>query len=82
LATGPVEIVIPTRGYSIPNVPGGVFWDREADAAFEDALISQTRPDIRIEKIDMHANTPEFGTVVAQRFLSLMSAKSKSYPKE
>jgi uncharacterized protein (UPF0261 family) len=78
LATGPVEIVIPTQGYSIPNVPGGVFWDRDADAAFEETLIRQTRSDIKIEKLDLHANAPEFGIAVAQRFLSLMTANSKN----
>ena len=78
LATGPVEIVIPTQGYSIPNVPGGVFWDRDADAAFEETLIRQTRPDIKIEKLDMHANSSEFGIEVAQRFLSLMTTNSKN----
>lgn len=78
LATGPIEIVIPTQGYSIPNVPGGVFWDREADAAFEETLIRHTRADIRIEKLDMHANAPEFGIEVAHRFLSLMTANSKN----
>lgn len=76
LATGPIEIVIPTQGFSIPNIPGGVFWDREADAAFEEALISTTKPGVRIEKFAMHANAPEFGIAVAQRFLSLINVNS------
>ena len=76
LATGPIEIIIPTQGFSIPNVPGGLFWDREADAAFEEALISNTKPGVRIEKFAMHANALEFGTAVAQRFLSLVNINS------
>ena len=76
LATGAIEIAIPTQGFSIPNVPGGVFWDREADAAFEEALISRTKPGVRIEKFAMHANAPEFGVAVAQRFLSLINVNS------
>ena len=76
LATGAIEIVIPTQGFSIPNIPGGVFWDREADAAFEEALISTTKPGVRIEKFAMHANAPEFGIAVAQRFLSLINVNS------
>jgi uncharacterized protein (UPF0261 family) len=76
LATGAIEIAIPTQGFSIPNVPGGVFWDREADAAFEEALISNTKPGVRIEKFAMHANAPEFGVAVAQRFLSLINVNS------
>lgn len=76
LATGAIEIVIPTQGFSIPNVPGGVFWDREADAAFEEALISNTKSSVRIEKFAMHANAPEFGIAVAQRFLALINVNS------
>ena len=76
LATGAIEIVIPTQGFSIPNIPGGVFWDREADSAFEEALISNTKSSVRIEKFAMHANAPEFGIAVAQRFLSLINVNS------
>ena len=34
------------EGLSIPNVPGGAFWDPDADAAFRDALRADLRPDI------------------------------------
>jgi uncharacterized protein (UPF0261 family) len=76
LAIGPIEIAIPTQGFSIPNVPGGVFWDREADEAFEEALITTTKPGVQIKKFAMHANAPEFGIAVAQRFLSLINVNS------
>lgn len=74
---GPTEIVIPGEGYSIPNVPGGVFWDRDADAAFELELVKNIKPEIAIEKLPLHANSKEFGIAVAQRFLSLISARIK-----
>mgnify|MGYP000673894882 CR=1 FL=1 len=74
---GPVEIVIPGEGYSIPNVPGGVFWDRDADATFEAALMKNINPEIPVEKLPLHANSDEFGIAVAQRFLSLISVREK-----
>lgn len=74
---GPTEIVIPGEGYSIPNVPGGIFWDRDADAAFESELMKNIKPEISIEKLPLHANSKEFGVAVAQRFLSLISARIK-----
>ena len=74
---GPVEIVIPGEGYSIPNVPGGVFWDREADAVFEAELMKNIKPDIAVKKLPLHANSEEFGVAVAQHFLSLVSQKNK-----
>ena len=71
---GPVEVIIPELGYSIPNVPGGVFWDREADAVFEAELRKNLDPSIPVKKLPMHANSPEFGVAVAQNFLSLMGS--------
>ncbi len=38
--------MVPTEGLSIPNVPGGVFWDPEADAGFLAELRARLRPDI------------------------------------
>jgi len=77
-STGPIEIIIPTEGYSIPNVPDGVFWDRAADQKFEDRLIEKTRKDIWVEKLPMHVNSREFGVATAQRFISLLKQETKS----
>jgi uncharacterized protein (UPF0261 family) len=77
-STGPIEIIIPTEGYSIPNVPGGVFWDRAADQRFEAHLIEKTRKDIWIEKLPMHVNSREFGVATAQRFISLLNQETKN----
>ena len=76
-AKGPIEIVIPGEGYSIPNVPGGVFWDRDADATFEAELMKNLNSDISVEKLPLHANSDEFGIAVAQRFLALISVREK-----
>lgn len=72
-STGPVKVVIPGEGYSIPNVPGGVFWDREADALFESELMKNINPKIEVTKLDLHANSKEFGVAVAQQFLTLLT---------
>jgi uncharacterized protein (UPF0261 family) len=77
-STGPIEIIIPTEGYSIPNVPDGVFWDRAADQKFEDRLIEKTRKDIWVEKLPMHVNSREFGVATAQRFISLLKQETKT----
>lgn len=72
-ARGPIEVVVPTQGLSIPNVPGGVFWDPEADAAFLDALRTDLRADIPILTVDDHVNSITFADRVADEFLKLMS---------
>jgi uncharacterized protein (UPF0261 family) len=71
-ARGPIEVVVPTQGLSIPNVPGGVFWDPEADAAFLDALRADLRSDIPIITVEDHVNSISFADRVADEFLKLM----------
>src|SRR4029453_17040452 len=71
-ATGPVEVMVPTEGLSIPNVPGGVFWDPEADAAFLDELRNNLREEIPLLTVDTHVNDPAFSGLVAEEFLKLM----------
>jgi uncharacterized protein (UPF0261 family) len=73
MATAPVEIVVPTEGFSIPNVPDGPFWDPEADAAFLAALKADIRQDIPVNTIARHVNDPEFGRDVARAFINLMN---------
>lgn len=73
-ARGPVVVMAPTRGLSIPNVPEGVFWDPEADAAFLRALRAELRSDIPLITIEAHINDPVFSGRVAEEFLKLMKA--------
>ncbi|GIV95697.1 MAG: hypothetical protein KatS3mg057_0354 [Herpetosiphonaceae bacterium] len=71
-AKGPLIVAVPTCGLSIPNVPGGVFWNPEADAAFLAALRGELRKDIPIQTFERHVNDPEFGREVARLFINLM----------
>jgi uncharacterized protein (UPF0261 family) len=71
-ATGPIAIAIPTQGLSIPNVPGGVFWDPDADEAFAKSLRNGLRPDIAVHTFDHHVNDPRFGEIVADLFAGLL----------
>jgi uncharacterized protein (UPF0261 family) len=71
-ARGPLVVVVPTAGLSIPNVPGGAFWDPAADAAFRDALRADLRPAIPLIFVDAHVNDPAFADRVADEFLNLV----------
>jgi len=72
-ARGPVSVLIPLGGISIPNVPGGAFYDPEADAAFRDALCADLRPNIVVRLVEAHINDPEFATMAAETFVDLMT---------
>jgi uncharacterized protein (UPF0261 family) len=73
LARGPVAVAVPTRGLSIPNVPGGPFWNPEADAAFLATLQGELRQDIPIHTYERHVNDPAFGVEAADLFVKLIS---------
>ena len=74
-AQGPVIVIVPTQGLSIPNVPNGVFWNPEADAAFRAELRNNLREEIPYLEIDAHVNDPAFAEIVAYEFLKLMGEK-------
>lgn len=76
-AGGPVVIAVPTQGLSIPNVPGGVFWDPDSDAAFLETLRTDLRPNIPVLTYERHVNDPEFGRLVADLFVDLMARHSQ-----
>lgn len=69
---GPLMVVIPNKGFSIPNVPGGEFFDPETDSAFIERFVSQLRPEIEVQYEDLHVNDPEFGRCVGRYFLELL----------
>jgi uncharacterized protein (UPF0261 family) len=72
-STGDARVVMPTRGLSIPAVPGGPFWDPEGDELFLRALRHNLRPDIPVETIDLHINDASLGRHVAELFLTMTS---------
>jgi uncharacterized protein (UPF0261 family) len=78
LARGPVVVAVPTQGLSIPNVPGGAFWDPAADAAFLATVRADLRADIPVSTFACHVNDPAFGIAVAEIFIDLMAEPAGS----
>jgi uncharacterized protein (UPF0261 family) len=71
-STGPVRVVVPTRGFSLADAEGGDLWDPAADQAFVDSLRAALRPDIQFETVDAHVDDPDFAELVADRYLTLL----------
>ena len=66
-ASGPVRVIVPTQGLSIPSVPDGVFWDPPADAAFLEALRASLDEAIPVETRALHINDERCGIDDASR---------------
>jgi len=71
-ATAPVAIVLPLKGVSMLDSPGGQFWDPDADQACYDAIKRNVRPGIRVIELDNNINDPEFADACAALLLDMI----------
>jgi uncharacterized protein (UPF0261 family) len=71
---GPVRFLIPEKGVSALDAPGGPFHDPEADAALFDSLQNGVRgsPDRRIVRLPHHINEPAFSDALVDNFLEII----------
>lgn len=74
-ATGPVEVLVPTRGVSEIDIEGKPFHLPEAIEAFVDALRSGLRPDIAIRTFDTDINDPAFATAAVETLVGMLHHK-------
>lgn len=79
-ATGPTAVLLPLRGCSTYELPGGPYIDPEADAAMFGAIRSTLRPGIPCREIDANVNDPAFADAMAATFLELWSARRSPTP--
>ena len=71
-STGPLHVVVPTRGFSLVDAEGGELYDQAADRAFIDALREALRHDIAFEEVDAHVDDVAFADLVADRYLTIV----------
>ncbi len=71
-ATGPVAILVPLRGVSQLDSPGGLFWDPAADAACFDAIKANLKPGIPYFAMDHNINDPEFADKATTLLLEML----------
>jgi uncharacterized protein (UPF0261 family) len=71
-ATASVAILIPLKGVSQLDSPGGTFWDPQADRACFEAIKMNLRPGIPVIEMDNNINDPEFADRAAQTLLDML----------
>jgi uncharacterized protein (UPF0261 family) len=71
-STAPVAVVLPLKGVSMLDSPGGRFWDPEADQACYDAIKKNLKPDIPVIEMDQNINDPEFADKCAEVLLDML----------
>lgn len=76
-STGPVTVVIPTRGFSMIDAPRGPFWLPEADGAFTSTLKTHLRPHVSVIELDCNINDPLFAETCATTLLQQLTPASR-----
>ena len=71
-STGPVAVLIPLKGVSMLDSPGGSFWDPEADGACFDALRTGLNQDVELIEIDANINDAAFVDRAVEVLLSML----------
>lgn len=75
---GPVAVLIPLKGVSMLDSPGGDFWDPEADRACFETIKHHLKPDVPYIEIDANINDPAFSNQVAQTLLDLIAQTGRT----
>ena len=75
MSTGPVTVLIPKKGLSMIDAPGGPYWWPEADQALSAALKNNLRKDIPVIEMDANVNDPEFSERCANELLANIAKK-------
>jgi uncharacterized protein (UPF0261 family) len=71
-ATAPVVILLPLRGVSQLDSPGGAFWDPPADRACFEAIKKNLKSGIPVIEMDNNVNDPEFADYAAETLLDML----------
>ncbi len=72
VSIGPVAILIPLRGVSQLDSPGGAFWDPEADEACFKAIKENLKQGIRFIEMDNNINDPAFAEKAVDLLLAML----------
>ena len=80
-SVGPVQILIPNRGFSQLNIAGGPIYEPESDKGFLDGLSAELAragaKNVDVEVLEMHINDPAFAEAAAKRLDGMIREKEK-----
>jgi uncharacterized protein (UPF0261 family) len=77
-STGPVRVLLPLRGVSQLDSPGGEFWWPEADQALFQSMRQSLRRDIPLLELDANINDPQFADRATDELLDMMKKQSST----
>jgi uncharacterized protein (UPF0261 family) len=75
-ATGPAAVLLPLKGVSQLDAPGGAFWDPAADGACYEAIRSHLLPSVRLANVDCNINDEEFADLTTDTLVAMIKERS------
>ncbi|MCC5875620.1 MAG: Tm-1-like ATP-binding domain-containing protein [Candidatus Sumerlaeia bacterium] len=66
----PITVLLPARGWSVIDSPGGPFWLPEANTAFHEKLKAGLNSGIKVLEMDNNINDEEFAAACARELLA------------
>lgn len=75
---GTVAVLLPLRGLSMLDSPGGPFWNPEADGALFAAIRANLRADVPLLNIDANINDEAFSSAAVEALLNLIAQESQT----
>jgi uncharacterized protein (UPF0261 family) len=72
-STGPVAVMIPLKGVSQLDSPGGAFWDPEANQACFQTIKDNLKPGIPVIEMDLNINDPHFSSKAVEMLLEMLN---------
>lgn len=72
-SAGPVAVLVPLKGVSQLDSPGGAFWEPEANQACFEAIKSNLNPAIPYIEMDNNINDPEFSARAVELLLGMLN---------
>lgn len=73
----PLTVLLPLKGWSVIDSPGGPFWLPEANKAFHKALKEALNPSVKVIEMDNNINDDEFAQACARELLANITAHSR-----
>lgn len=75
---GEVRVLIPQKGYSQKNCPGGPLYEPESDCGFVDALMGNRGQRVAVEPVSAHINDREFAGLCAEEIIDMLERKGEN----
>lgn len=74
-ATGPVAVLVPTKGWSVYGSKGGPLYDPKGNMLLLQALKKHLKPSIPFREIDLHINDQAFADVCVETLIAFVKER-------